>query len=182
MKLLPKILLLSIVFLLTSCVKDIDFNQANQIEITPVYAVSLVQFSFDQTSLVEQIPNAGLTFVDSALFTAFEGLKNKEYLEKIDVEVEVNNPFDRDFVLNVAFFDSNAQETYVYKPLNIPAKSTLQDVETIIVANNPDIVNSSQVLLRLEMSPNGTGGAVIDQNVPLTLTFKSGGQFHFRIR
>lgn len=181
MKLLSKILPLTIVLLLVSCVKDVDFGQANQFEITPKLALSLFPFSFNQTSLVERVPNVGLSFTDTVEFTAFENLKNKEYLERVDVEIEINNPFNRDFVLNVTFFDSNAQQTYTYKTLNVSANSTLKDVETIVIANHPNLPNSTRASIRLEMLP-GTGGTGIDQTVPLTLTFKSGGIFHFRIR
>lgn len=176
-----KILSIILGLLFSSCVKDVDFNQANQFKFKPNIALPLVNFSLEQPSLVEKIPNSGLSFTYTSSFKTLEELNKGGDLKQVDLEVELNNPFNREFVLNIRLLDNNGSVIYAHKTLNVSVNSVLKNTESIIIADHPNILKSTQLIMILEMLPSATG-VVIDPKDPKTLTFKSGGIFRYIIK
>ncbi|UTD16475.1 hypothetical protein HER15_13750 [Tenacibaculum mesophilum] len=163
-----------------SCIKDIDFSQAEDIEITPVIVASLVYANLDQTSLVTP---TGIEIARIREVSRLEVFNNEgaEDLNKIELNFEINNPFDRNFKLNFNFLDENNAVTYRVTSINIPKNTqTFNFQEVIDVLSNSSILNSTKIELILELLPS-SDGTVIDINEPKKFTFKSAGTLYFKI-
>ncbi|AZJ33828.1 MULTISPECIES: hypothetical protein [Tenacibaculum] len=163
-----------------SCIKDIDFSQAEDIEITPVIVASLVYANLDQTSLVTP---TGIEIARIREVSRLEVFNNEgaEDLNKIELNFEINNPFDRNFKLNFNFLDENNAVTYRVTSINIPKNTQAFNFQEVIdVLSNSSILNSTKIELILELLPS-SDGTVIDINEPKKFTFKSAGTLYFKI-
>lgn len=182
MKLVLKLLLVGVVVFFTSCVKELDFNQADQLELTPAYSVSLVNFEVPQTLLINPVTGVEqVSITDKSDFLVFNNSVAQENLDRVVFNIEISNPFDRDFNLTLRLLDENDVETYQPIVLNVEANNTdFKHEEVILLANNSDVLNSEQIETTIELTPSN-GGSMIDINDPKILTFKSAGTFYFRI-
>ncbi|MEQ3498257.1 hypothetical protein ABMY20_00700 [Tenacibaculum sp. SSH1-16] len=163
-----------------SCIKDIDFSQAEDIEITPVIVASLVYANLDQISLVTP---TGIEIARIREVSRLEVFNNEgaEDLNKIELNFEINNPFDRNFKLNFNFLDENNAVTYRVTSINIPKNTQAFNFQEVIdVLSNSSILNSTKIELILELLPS-SDGTVIDINEPKKFTFKSAGTLYFKI-
>ncbi|TYP98017.1 hypothetical protein C7447_103185 [Tenacibaculum adriaticum] len=180
MKTFLKIIVLNTLLLVTSCVKDIDFNQAQDFEITPEVAVSLVKFNLDQNDLVM----GGIeidSISQSTVFTMLDNTTAQEDLVKIDFQFEVVNTFNRDFEINLIFLDDNDIETYRISTLKINAQDEdFNYIETLVISDHQEFLLSRKIQVILRLLPS-SDGSTIDPNDPRTFVFKSAGIFYFRI-
>lgn len=179
MRFLVKVTGVIVLMLSTSCVKDVDFDQANALELNPIYSASLVRSSIPQTAFFD--PTGGtevLQITDQATFTALDNSTTQDYLTQVDLTIEISNPFNRDFTLDFEFLDALGNPTYILTTLNIGANDVnFSHIESIIIANNPTFLQTEQIRTTFRLLP----GTIIDQTIPRTLTFKSAGTFYFQI-
>lgn len=175
-----KIILLAVLLAFTSCVKDLDFNQVNELELTPSYTTSLVNFSVPQTVFLDPITGVEVAKTSSKIiFSAIEKIeeKHKKYLERVTVEFDIENPFDRNFQLDFKFVDKNGSQTYDFPVLDIQPNSTYETPHEINLINHPNLLNSVEAEITITLMP----GTTIDQTIPKVFKFKSAGIFNFRI-
>jgi len=182
MKFFYKIILCCFFICCSACVKDLDFSQAEDIEIEPVIATSLLNFTIDQEDYdvfdVEDGVSVNQSIIDETLLPSFESSLIKEDLDKIVLQFEAANTFEGDITLDIAFLDDNNNVTYQSSSILIPANDeAFYYEEEVVVLNNPNIFNSKRVLgtLTYEGLIDGvTGNASLD--------FKSAGIFYFSIK
>ena len=167
-------LFLVVVSVLTSCVGDLDFDQANDFSATPTYAVPLLNFEFNQQ---EELGNISIPFLP---LTPPEELtipttSNKD-LEKVVFQFEASNSFNGDFTIVVTLLDKDGLETHKFDDIVIDAgnENYTDEVEISLIAN-PDVFNSISV--RGQLSYNGS----IIATDPGVLSFKSAGIFYYTI-
>ncbi len=183
MKGLFRIVILSFYFVIVSCVKDIDFDQVNDIEITPSTPISLVNFSIDEyqlllADLVTEITNE---ISDGVSFTPIGDSGVEKELEKVVFQFAAENEFNRGFVVEFVFLDSDNTPTHTPLNFNIqPYDLNFFYEEEILVAGNTRFLETTRVEARLTLLPS-TDGSTIDPSIPLTLKFKSGSVLYFRI-
>lgn len=164
--------------ILGSCVDNIDFSQAEDASITPVVAVSLVNANITQNDLVVGGSEVGTITQTSVVSILDNGIARND-LDRAVFRFEVNNQFNRDFRINFIFLDNNDVSTNNDITLNIDANNTsfVQENE-IIVANNPEFLNTRKIQVELALLPSSDGSS-IDINVPTSFDFKSAGTFYF---
>ena len=168
------------VFFFFSCVKDIDFNQADDLELTPAYVASLIFTELDQTSFVTPVGTEITRITDITNIEIFEGSMINE-LEKLILDFEITNSFNRKFTLDFRFLDNNNSETYrIPRILINESVNKFQVKEEIVLATNQNILNSKKIEITLELLPS-SDGSIIDINEKKTLIFKSAGTFYLRI-
>ena len=158
MKSLRKTIYFTLLLFLSSCSDNLNFNQLDDLVITPVYTSSLAYFTilpfqfFDETGTVQQSEIS-----DISGFRVFENIYIKNNLVRIDFNVEVKNEFERDFTLNVEFLDDNNNITYKFSPLNIDATNLdYTYLEEIDVVANKNIKNTTQVKINARIENSTT--------------------------
>lgn len=168
------------IFSFFSCVKDIDFDQADDLELTPTYVASLIFTELDQTSFVTPGGTEITQFRDVTNIEFFNESVSDE-LEKLVLDFEITNPFDRRFTLDFRFLNDTDTEVYRIPRILINENVTkLQVQEEIVLATNRSILNATKIEITLELLPS-SDGSVIDFNEKKTFIFKSAGTFYFRI-
>ncbi|WP_143569771.1 hypothetical protein [Tenacibaculum agarivorans] len=180
MRKLYTMLMLSFLCVNISCVKDVDFNQADQLVLTPTLDVSLVNSSITQNDLVVGGVELSTPLRDSSSITLLNSSVARENLERVVLRFEIENEFSRSFRIVFTFFDQSDMATINPIVLNVGANQTnFTQEEEIIIASNSDFLNSTRVEVSLELLPS-TDGSVLDANDPRTFTFKSSGTIYFR--
>ncbi|MBF4516258.1 hypothetical protein IRZ71_07890 [Flavobacterium sp. ANB] len=108
-------------FLFCSCSSDLDFDQVNDLVLTPVFVANLAYFDvpanqFTDNGSAQQIAS------DIQPFKAFKEKFFKDNLVKAECDFELENTINRSFSLDVLFLNQNDQvlETLTF---DIPAYS-----------------------------------------------------------
>jgi hypothetical protein len=173
-------LLIFLSLFLGGCVDNIDFSQAEDFEITPEVAVSLVNATVTQNELVIGGAEVG-TITQTSVVTILENETAQNDLESVVFRFEISNQFNREFRINFSFLDANDTTTNNDITLNVaPNNTNFIHEEEIIVADNPTFLNTRKVEVELTLLPSSDGSS-IDINVPTSFVFKSAGTFYFRI-
>lgn len=111
-----------------SCTKDVDFNQLDDAEINTSYILTLAYFKLYALDLLDSNNNEELSQVEVVQASLAD--VSQEYLEKVELTFETTNIFNREFNVQVVFFDANQNPIYELDPVLIPANSAA--LETII--------------------------------------------------
>lgn len=174
------IVCLTLVFF-TSCVKDLDFDQAKNLEISPTFVVSLAYTKLDQTTFVNASGTEITRITDTSNFFVFENSVTKD-LVKIDIDFEIDNPFDRKFTLDFKFLDESGIDVYNVRQIAIPENTmNYKFEEEIDLSIDNSILNSKKIEVILELLPS-SDGSVININERKVFSFKSAGTFYFKIK
>ncbi len=101
--------------LLFSCVKDVDFNDADNIAITPVVELDLVYFSLNaQDFFDEEITNSSITLSDTTEIRFLDDTEVQESLLRTDFFFKFTNSIERSFDVDFQFISEDGQETYAH--------------------------------------------------------------------
>jgi hypothetical protein len=150
-------ILILCVFLFGSCVKDLDFNQAENIELTPTVVAALVNIDIKQTSIVSAIGVENTEFIDESRFDVFSN-SVFEKVERMVVDFDITNPFNRSFTLLLTFYDDNSTVTYQFPLITIPKDvANYEFSHEIIIANSSSILSSKKLNSTIKLLPSLDG-------------------------
>ncbi len=144
-------------FLCSSCVKDVDLDQYNEIVLPPTAAIDLVYFTLEPSDFVDTAGNlkkAGdvvrLEFLDDDYI--------QDGLMRADFNFVITNSFQQEFTASLKFLSESNAVQYSFK-IHVPAGTPGQPA----VVNYTEIVPESQInairksiklLAEVEMQPN----------------------------
>lgn len=157
-----KYLSILLVFCLTSCVKDVDFTQAEDITITPALENNLLYFNLIAPDLLDVSNNEISSYQDHALVGFFENELAQENLIRSELFFEITNSFNREFLIAVNFY--NAQDELQYTIGFNESEAVLNEPQTneytiIIVDNDLEAIKTTtkiEASVSLVPSTNGT--------------------------
>lgn len=105
-----------------SCTSDLNFDQVNDLKLTPVFEANFSYFNVRATAFVS---STGLEYqwaYDEQEFDVFRDKYLNSYLQKVDFYFEINNTINRAYVLNVVLLDDNSNALTTIN-FNVPAYS-----------------------------------------------------------
>jgi hypothetical protein len=115
-----RILIVLIVALISlSCSSDLDFNQANDLKLEPVFISNLAYFDIPANRFVTTGVEQSV-IVDYPTVDVFNDAFFKKHLTRADLSFEINNTINRAYTLDIILRDLNNQPLYSIK-FNIPA-------------------------------------------------------------
>ncbi len=153
-----KYLLLPLLLLFTSCVKDVDFDQYSEIAVSPTVAIDLVYVSLSTPDFMKVEAAAPLSFKEEVQLDFEEYDFIQKDLVKIQLEFNYLNTFPQKFQSTIRFMAGKKTVKYTV-PVEIPAGSPLepQVIELVEVIEGKEleiIKHSSRMTIELEMEPN----------------------------
>ena len=111
--LLPFLGVLTGLFLF-SCVKDTDFNQAENITLTPIVELDLIYFNVEAGSFFDSVTNTSiLTISDTTEIRFLDDSGVQESLVKADFLFNFTNSIPRTFEVSFQFLSEENEETYL---------------------------------------------------------------------
>ncbi len=174
-----KFLLVFMLILLSSCTKDVDFGQANDLEITPTLEASIIYFNAPATKFYN---NGEISVTqDFVLLDIFNNKFTVDYLTKADFTFETVNTINRTFRLDINFIDINDNLQYAIT-LIAPQSTNNQALanEQIVVFEGADL-QALKRTAKLVFTITLQSGETIDDTTWGDITLKSKGLFYFTI-
>jgi len=120
------IFILSLLFL--SCSSDLDFDQANDLELKPIVVANLASFDI----LANQFVIGGVeqpVVGDVMNFKLFNDPDFTNNISQTDLFFEFNNTINRGYQINLYFLDANDSQLYTI-PVTVPAYTGVPNVVT----------------------------------------------------
>ncbi|WP_282134387.1 hypothetical protein [Seonamhaeicola maritimus] len=171
-------MILSLIF--CACTKEVDFNQINDFEVSPVVESSLIFLN----EPANKFYNNGVeltTFQDSVSIKIFKDKFIKDHLVKAELVFETANSIDRGFNLRVDFLtDTNTlQHTFNFSVPASPTNSVLIYNYTEVFEGNEllSLLATEKLLFTLNLQP----GEAINESTLGSIQLKSKGIFYLNI-
>lgn len=161
--------LLSLLFFM-SCTKEVDFDQVNDITITPTVETSLFYFTAQANEFFEDEDDV-VNFIEVDIFN--DASVNHK-LTRLDLVFETENTIPRDFSFTIEFYN----ESSVF--INSFTFLTSEESPHIITFEEESleqIKNSNDLVFTLKMLP----GTPINSNTSGNINLKSKGIFYLNI-
>lgn len=155
LKLYAKLTILSLLFFTSSCVKDVDIDQAQEIVIPPEVALDLVYFTLDPTHFELQSSSGQFRARDVVRLEFLDDDYIKSGLMRADYNFIYTNTFEYPIISKISFLSESDVVMHSVQ-FEIPAGSkqspaTINYTE-IIATNKIDVVrNSIKMIITLEM-------------------------------
>lgn len=171
MKIKPLIkLLVFFALTITSCVKNVDFDQVDNIELIPIVKASLVHF--DVTA--SDFEFSSFT-TDIADFHLFDSNVVQDDVTKIELIFEIENSFNKDFNIIFSFLND---ENEIVSVINLLSSSNTNLNEIIIFENQAleNLLSAKAIIVSVNLIENSN-----ITTPQMNLNFKSAADVYFKI-
>lgn len=166
-------------FLLNACTKDVDFNQLDELELNPIVESSIFYFNAPASQFYS---NGEITVSqDFILIDFFNNSFSVDYLSKAEFIFEVTNSIDKEFQLQMDFVDGNdnTQHSIVLTALQSPNNTNIVTEQLEVFEG--DTLLALKNTVKLVFTITLQSGAPISQNTLGDIQLKSKGLFYFTI-
>jgi len=171
--------LLLVTMLFFSCSSDLDFNQANDFKLEPVFIANLTSFDIPANQFIENGVEQNIS-VEAQEFDIFRDSFFRKNLRRADFFFEINNTINRSYTIDIVLLDINDQPLYNIH-LDGPAANGIKKV-----VSPPIIFENAQLELlkntrRMSFVLTMKAGLVLDANSPGSLKLTSSATAYFLI-
>ncbi len=176
LKLIPLQIIICIAFLV-SCSDNLNFDNTN-LEIEPEVTLPLVFFELDQRDFLDENDQEISVVSDITVFRILNNTVLKENLVELAIDFEIENGFNRSFLLDFVFLDEDENITYDIDDLTINAGDLeYSSTRSIVIETSPEFLNSTKVRVDVVLSPSST---MLNPDIEKTFKFKSSGTFYLK--
>ena len=176
--------ILFISFINSSCIKGVDFEQAESIILKPITEFSLIYTSLDAPDFLYEFGLEFPSITDSVILEVLSDDFLNEYLIRADLVIEVTNSLNKDFEIQMEFYDnSNAlQHTFPVLIENSVSNSPiiLEHIEVFTDSSLEALKASNRLDFKLSLLSSPTGSVLTNSSLGAIL-FKSKVIFYFEI-
>jgi len=168
-------------FLFTSCLNNVNFNQIEDLSAEQVVKSSIVFFTLNQFHfLTNNVEDRVIT--DVLPFSFLDNPYLIDNLESAEIEFRINNQFNRDFTVDFEFLDENNVATLSFSTFNI-ASNNLNFVrkETILVSGNTQFLTSKKIRIIVNLLPS-LDGSLLDPAINQTIKIRSAGTYYLKVK
>jgi hypothetical protein len=160
-----------------SCSNNLNFDNIN-LEIEPEVTSPLVFFELDQRDFLDE-NNQEITVVsDITVFRIFDNTVLKDNLVELTLDFEIENGFDRSFLVDFVFLDEDENITYDVEDFSINAGDLdYSSTRSIVIETSPEFLNSIKVRVDVVLSPSTT---ILNPDIEKTFKFRSSGTFYLK--
>lgn len=176
LKLIPLQIVICIAFFM-SCSNNLNFDNIN-LEIEPEVTSPLVFFELDQRDFLDE-NNQEITVVsDITVFRIFDNTVLKDNLVELTLDFEIENGFDRSFLVDFVFLDEDENITYDVEDFSINAGDLdYSSTRSIVIETSPEFLNSIKVRVDVVLSPSTT---TLNPDIEKIFKFRSSGTFYLK--
>ncbi|MFS4456439.1 hypothetical protein [Maribacter sp. 2304DJ31-5] len=174
------LLFFSVFSLMVSCSEDLDFNQYDDLEITPTYEASIF-FIKTQESLINRIN--GINFFSQDFnFDAFEEALFADRVLEGSITYELENTTSKDIEITIEFLDAGdtVLDTELFQMTAAPAAVLLREVIYGNAGKDIDILRNTTTI-RLSAGNQGDNTSTSGLPDP-ALILRSSGKFTLRLK
>ena len=174
----------SLALCLTACVQDVDFQQSENLSVSPALEASLIHFEEPAQSFVDDDGNELIIVSDSVYVEIFSDAFVVDNLVKAEFLFEATNTINRAFRADVDFYNDDFEMQYAFN-FNVPPSPNNQDVivEYVEVFESQSLEalkSTTNLVLTFTLLPS-SDGSILQESTPGDLKFKSKGSFYLEI-
>lgn len=155
-----------------SCASDLDYDQANDIKLEPVFIANLAYFDIPANEFVTGGVEQNVIF-DAPTVDVFNDSFFRKSLKKVEFFLEMENTITRSYVVDIVFLDRNNQVVHTTN-FTVPSYAGAENkvTRTEIFENSQlDLLKRTvRIAFTLRMLP----GAPLTENSPGNLKLSSG--------
>ncbi len=176
LKLIPLQIIICVAFLV-SCSDNLNFDNTN-LEIEPEVTLPLVFFELDQRDFLDENDQEISVVSDITVFRILNNTLLKENLVELAIDFEIENGFNRSFLLDFVFLDEDENITYDIDDLTINAGDLeYSSTRSIVIETSPEFLNSTKVRVDVILSPSST---MLNPDIEKIFKFRSSGTFYLK--
>lgn len=156
-----------------SCSSDLDFNQANDLKLEPVFISNLAYFDIPAHEFVTNGVEQSI-IADSPTVDVFNDTFFKNHLTRADLFFEINNTISRGYTLDIVLLDKNNQPLYsinfivpAYNGTAIPVTKTeiFENAKLDLLKNTTKMTFVLKMLAGPPLSENSFGSLKLRSGV-----------------
>ncbi len=176
LKLIPLKIIICITFLV-SCTDNLNFDNIN-LELEPEVTFPLVFFELDQRDFLDENDQEITVVSDITFFRILDNSVLKDNLVELAIDFEIENGFNRSFLVDFIFLDEDENITYDIDDLTINAVDLdFSSTRSIVIETSPEFLNSTKIRVDVVLSPSST---ILNPDIEKTFKFKSSGTFYLK--
>lgn len=165
---LKRIFPILFLILVTSCVKDVDFEQAEDVSISPIVESSLLFFDFPASEFQEPTGTAIVVEQDALDLDFFTEEFIRDNLIRAEFFFEVTNTIDRTFRADVIMYDIDGNVTYAFDIMISPDGNNevvVTHTEVFEGVSLDQLKITTRMELILSMFPSASGIPLDDNSI-----------------
>lgn len=175
---------LCIMLCFNACIKDVDFEQAENLTISPALEVSVMHFEEQASTFIDDNGVELITVTDSVNIEIFSDQFVVDNLIKADFLFEATNTINRAYEAEIDFYDDLYQLQHSFS-FSVGASTNNQDVvvEYVEVFEGQELEalkTTTNLVLSLTLQPSSDGSILTDVT-PGILKLRSKASFYFEI-
>ena len=175
-KLAPLQILFCISFFI-SCTDNLNFDNIN-LDLEPIVSSPIVYFELNQNNFLDANDQEISVVSDITVFRILETTILKENLVELKIDFEVENGFNRMFLVNMFFLDDDNNITYTVDEFIIDAGDlNYSATRTILIETTPEFLNSTRFRTDIILPPASTN---LNSAIEKVFKFRSSGTFYLR--
>ena len=176
LKLIPLQIIICITFLV-SCTDNLNFDNINLV-IEPEYTSPLVFFKLDQRDFLDENNQEISVVSDITDFRVLDNTVLKENLVELAIDFEIENGFNRSFLVDFIFLDEDENITYNVDDLSVNAGNlNYSSTRSILIETTPEFLNSTKIRVDVFLSPSST---ILNPDIEKTFKFRSSGTCYIK--
>jgi hypothetical protein len=158
-------------FVVISCVDDLDLSPLDNYKATPIYLIAAVHFTVLPFQFFEQSGNQMNEIREITDFNLFENDYIKNKIVKLEFNAEVLNEYDNDFILEVQLLNANYLPIFKFEKMSVSANDlAYQFKQTETLISNPSLINMRGLSITIKTN---NPSLVLNPNDSTELQFKS---------
>lgn len=181
---LNTILLLCITLSFNACIKDVDFDQAENLSISPALEVSILHFEEPVNTFLDDDGVEIITVKDSVNIGIFSDQFVVDNLIKADFLFEATNTINRAYEAEIEFYNDlfELQHTINFGVSESPNNQdvVVEYVEIFEGMELEALKATTNLVLTLNLLPS-MDGSTLNENTPGDLILRSKASFYFNI-
>lgn len=175
---------LCIILCFNACIKDVNFDQAEDLSISPALEVSIIHFEEPAGTFVDEFGDELTTIRDSVNIEIFSDEFVVDNLIKADFLFQTTNNINRGFNAQVDFYNDLYELQHNFN-FAVGASTNNQNivveyVEVFEGQDLEDLKTTTNIVLALTMD-SSNDGSTLNENSPGNLEFRSKASFYFDI-
>lgn len=175
---------LCILFCFNACIKDVDFDQAEDLSISPALEVSVIHFEEPTSTFIDNDGVELVTVKDSVNIEIFNDEFVIDNLVKADFTFTTTNTINRAFQSQIDFYNDLFELQHTFN-FGVGASTNNQEVvlEYVEVFEGQDLEAlkaTTNLVLTLTLMPSNDG-STLDENSTGNLKLNSKASFYFEI-
>lgn len=173
------------VLIIVSCVKDIDFDQAEDFSITPVLVSSIAYSDLKATKYVKNGIEVGIVTDTISDIEIFKNDFLKDNLVRAEIELEILNTIQRGSNTLIKFLDTNNNLKHSFN-INIPTpingnEVKVNHIEVFDIIDVENLKETTKIVFVSTLQPS-TDGSSLNVNSTGRKYIKLAGKFFFNIK